>query len=110
MQRWTSLVGALLLVLTLWTGNAAHAARPTHCPPAPVEQLTNVDRQSDQAPSEKDNGVTHYHLGCGGHQIASQADLEPLILIGSRGFLPVARQDNWNAGEDPPLTLRPPIA
>lgn len=110
MRRWTSTLGALLLLLMLWTGAAGHAAERTECPPASIEMASHVDDQQSPAPDQTDSNTLHQHFGCSGHHLAPPLIAESAILAMSSGLIQSDRQAMWHPGDGPGLTLRPPIA
>lgn len=102
--------GALALVLMLWTGGVAHAAEPIDCIPATTQSAGHYEGDGDQRPSDRDQGVTHHHTGCSGHQLAAPAE-QPAVNLHypSAGVLLQGRPAVLN-GHDPDRQLRPPIA
>lgn len=110
MNRWTSILGALMLVLLLWTGGAAHAAEQFNCIPATAEAAHHFDGDQDQVPSSPEHGVAHHHSGCGGHYAAAPADLSPVGIGHSRGEVLLTAGQRFVAGQGPKAQLRPPIA
>lgn len=110
MQRWTSLLGALMLVLTLWTGGAAHAAERLDCIPASSETAGHYEGGGDEWPSTGEKGAAHNHSGCNGHQVAAPAEAAGPILAGAQPTIPNAWEAFGLAGRVPDQQLRPPIA
>ena len=111
MNRWTSIFGALLLVLMLWTGGAAHAAERFDCIPATAaEAAGHFDGDQDQVPSGPDQGVAHHHAGCGGHHEAAPANVAAVELALSQDLVPFAWRESGRPGRGPDSDLRPPIA
>ncbi len=110
MIRWTSLLGAVMLVLILWTGAAAHAAEQFTCIPASSEAIGHFDGDEDQAPSSPDQGVAHHHTGCGGHYFAAPADIESINVNRAGDTVPRAWRQSGKPGDSPDTDLRPPIA
>ena len=110
MRRWTPNIGALLFVLMLWTGVTGHAAERTECPPASIEMALHADEGPVPAPAQPDSNALHQHLSCSGHHLAGTFTTEPAILADSTGLIPTDRQAMWHPGDEPGLTLRPPIA
>jgi len=109
MHRWISLVGAMMLVLMLWTGGAAHAAERFDCIPVSVEAAGHFDGDRDEAPSGQGQGVAHHHSGCSGHHLASPAGTPDLSLGCSIRKAPVIRHEAGMTGLGPDSHLRPPI-
>ena len=110
MSRWTNLVGALLLVLTLWTGTSAHAAERFDCIPVTEQSAEHFDGDRDETPDDPDKGVAHHHTGCNGHQVATAGDAADLGFSVRTAGLIGARQDARHSGREPEGQLRPPIA
>ena len=110
MHRWTSILGALLLVLMLWTGSSAHAAEQFDCIPATAEATSHFDGDQDQVPSGPDQGVAHHHSGCSGHQIAAPATVATVEFARSERLVPLAWREAGVPGRGPDSDLRPPIA
>ena len=110
MPRWTALLGALMLVLMIWTGSAAHAAEQLDCLPVAAETLGHFDGDSDQVPADPDQGVAHHHAGCSGHQLAGPASSNDLHSGLSSLHVPFPSLAADLAGRTPDANLRPPIA
>lgn len=110
MFRWTNLVGALLLVLMVWTGTSAHAAERLDCIPATEQSLGHFEGDRDQVPSDPDQDVAHHHSGCSGHHIAGPGQYAALSFSARPAALGVARQEAGHPGREPDSHLRPPIA
>ena len=110
MHRWTSLIGALMLVLMLWTGGAAHAAERFDCIPVSAAAAGHFEGDRDEAPSGQDQGVGHHHTGCSGHQIGAPADQATVEFSFTAVGVPTARQEAGVPGHGPGAALRPPIA
>lgn len=109
MIRWTSIVGALLLVLMLWTGGAAHAAERFGCISVAAAAVDEFDGEQDQIPSGVAQGMAS-HAGCSGHHEAA-----PIIVTAVNGALsqelvPFAWRESGRPGHRPDSELRPPIA
>lgn len=109
MTRWTSILGALMLVLMLWTGGVAHAAEQFDCMPVTAETIGHFEGDQDQMPSSPDQGVAHHHSGCSGHHIAAPASVASLD-IGSGKQVALAWRESGVPGRGPESQLRPPIA
>ena len=110
MHRWTSLVGAMMLVLMLWTGGAAHAAERFDCMPVTTDVAGHYDGDQDQLPSSPDQGVAHHHSGCNGHHVAAPASLHTIDMSQSGKSIPLAWREAGVPGHSPDTDLRPPIA
>jgi len=109
MRSWKALIGALMLVLMLWAGGLAHAAERLDCIPATAESVGHYEGDSDQLPSDRDQGVAHHHTGCSGHQLAAPAE-QPAMIVNHSSKVMFARSDARPHGHDPDGQLRPPIA
>ena len=110
MHRWTSLLGAILLVLMLWTGGAAHATERFDCIPATAEAADHFEGDQDQVPSSPDKGMAHHHSGCGGHHVAAPASIPPIDLALQQDTASFAWHEVGVPGHSPDNDLRPPIA
>ena len=110
MNRWTSLLGALMLVLMLWTGGAAHAAERFDCMPISAEAADHFDGDQDQVPSSPDQGVAHHHSGCNGHHLAAPSSVASVEINARDGTIPLAWREAGVPGRGPESHLRPPIA
>lgn len=110
MIRWTTIIGALMLVLLVWTGGSARAADRFDCNPGTSQIACHFEGDRDEVPSGQHQGVGHCHTGCSGHQIAAPTDpgtvkFGPLTLV-----VPASRQEVGVPGPEPGAVLRPPIA
>lgn len=110
MNRWTSILGALLLVLMLWTGATGHAAELVECSPATAECSIHFDSREDSRSGDQDAKAVHYHLGCSGHCVATTNEGKDLPSRSTATVMNFDRQTSWHAGDEPALALRPPIA
>ena len=110
MLRWTTLIGALMLVLMLWTGGAAHAAERFDCIPVTLQAEGHFDGDGDEAPAGPDQGVAHHHAGCSGHHLSSPDSVISTIVATPTSVLLPARSDSGTRGNEPDGELRPPIA
>lgn len=110
MHRWTSLIGALMLVLMLWTGGAAHATERFDCIPVTSEVAGHFQGDRDEAPAGRDQSAGHHHTGCSGHQIAAPTDHATLELSFVVIAVPASPQQSGVPGQGPGSALRPPIA
>lgn len=109
MHRWTSLIGAMLLALMLWTGGVAHAAERFDCIPATVEATSHIDGDRDQLPSAPDQGVTHHHSGCSGHHVGAPANLDSVTVGPLSAVVSLTWGEHGVPGRGPEAQLRPPI-
>lgn len=110
MQRWVSLIGALVLAVSLLAGGMAHAAERFDCIPAAAEAAGHYDGDGDQVPSDPQQGVPHHHAGCSGHQLAAPCDTPDLVIGLSAATLPFAWREAGVPARGPDRLLRPPIA
>lgn len=110
MPRCTSLFGAILLVLMLWTGGAAHAAEQFACAPVTTEAAEQNDGNEGSSPASPNKCVTHNHGGCAGHHLAAQSSTPSIELAQQRETASFARQEVGIPGLIPDNDLRPPIA
>ena len=110
MQRWTSVIGVLMLVLMLWAGGAAHAAERFACIPVTAEPAGHFEGDEDQGPSSPDQGATHHHSGCNGHHVAAPTKPTNLDLTLSSRTVPLVWREAGMPGHSPDTDLRPPIA
>lgn len=110
MHRWTSLVGAIMLVLMLWTGGATHAAAAFDCIPVTTEAAGHFDGDQDQAPSSPDQDVPHHHAGCSGHYEVAPSGAARLDFAWNGDVLSFSWSEGEPPGHDPEAHLRPPMA
>ena len=110
MHRWISFLGALMLVLTLWTGGAAHAAERFDCIPATAEAGAHYEGDQDQAPSSPSQGVAHHHSGCSGHHLAAPVKTVEAAIGRSVATRSFPRNETGPPSREPDNELRPPIA
>lgn len=112
MRRWTSMLGAMLLVLLLWTGVAAQAsspAEPGYGHDHGHEQVEGWAAAEDHADQEP--GAIHYHdVGDTSHSLAALSEAKPLVGLHEGAGPSFHLSSDWLAGDGPGLTLRPPIA
>lgn len=110
MNRWTSLLGALMLVLVFWTGGAAHAAEKFECIPVSADATGHFEGDSDQAPSDRGQDVGHHHSVWSDHHVAATADALAVKLPRSAASDFLAWREAGVPGRGPDADLRPPIA
>lgn len=111
MRQWLRLVGSLMLLVMLWTGNAAHAAEAFGCVEVGAEAPGHFDGDGDQTPADPAKGAAHHHGGgCHGHHNATGAGGGAPPLPDSAAALLDRGPDIRIAGRAPPTALRPPIA
>lgn len=110
MRPWKALIGALMLVLMLWTGGLAHAAERAVCIPAAADAAGHYEGDDDQRSSDRQQGFAHHHAGCSGHQFAAPAEQPATVVNPLSVKLPPVRSEASLNGHDPDGQLRPPIA
>lgn len=110
MRFGKALIGALMLVLMLWTGGLAHAAERIDCIPVTAEAAGHFEGDGDQLPSERDGGVAHHHTGCSGHQLAAPARVPEAPLFHSAEARMFPLDETGPPSREPDNRLRPPIA
>lgn len=110
MNRSISLLGALVLVLMLWTGGTAHTGERFETFPVTAESAHHFDRVHDHSPRSPGQSESTHHGGYDGHHLAVPADAKPIELRGSAGEMPIGRQPRLRRDHQPGLALRPPIA
>jgi len=106
------MIGAMLLVLMLWSGALGHAAAPAdhHHRDAASIAISPDSTQESQRSGSETNVVYHHHAGDPGHQLAALSEVKPLLARSAGGAPRFGRQGGWLSGDNPPLPLRPPIA
>ena len=110
MHRWLHLLGAIALILTLWTGGTARAAEGYIPIAVAAENTAHFAGDSDEVPSDQHQGVPHHHAPCGDHQLAAETASGGAALSHS-GSRPYLSRDDTNLIERMPgAQLRPPIA
>ena len=110
MTRWTSILGAILLVLMLWTGGTANAAERFGCNPLTTTAADYDGGSQDQLPSTPDKCVTHNHSGCASHHLAAPASAPSMELALLQETAHFAWHEVGVPGHSPDSELRPPIA
>lgn len=110
MPSWKSLLGAIMLVLMLWTGGLAQAAERVDCIPTTAEAAGHYDGDGDQLPSERERGLAHHHSGCSGHQLAASNEQPTTNVHHLSATVPLPKRTDALHGHDPDRQLRPPIA
>lgn len=110
MNRWTSILGVLLLVLMLWAGSPARAAERPDCIAPTCQVAVDFDGYQDQAPADPGQSVAHHHFGCSSHQDAGPASFLTVEIATSQKRAPFAWRETGVWGHDPDSLLRPPIA
>ena len=110
MQRWVSLIGALVLAVSVLAGGMAHAAERFDCIPTTAEAVGHYDGDGDEWPADGEPGVAHHHSGCSGHQLGTPVDSAGLVTGHSAETVPVAWREAGVPARSPDNLLRPPIA
>jgi len=110
MRRFLPFISALLLVLVLWTGSAAHAAEAIGCVEVTSSAAGHFEGDRDEVPSDSDKATPHHHNACHGHCMATPYDdlQSPLPLTASITLTEAIT--DFHSGIGPGATLRPPIA
>lgn len=109
MRLWTML-GALMLVLLLWTGGMAHAAERVDCIPASESSIVQHGSDRDEIPAGPEQGAAHHHSGCSGHHLVAPAVVTTVNVPLPARDVPFAWREAGVPGRDPDSLLRPPIA
>ena len=104
-----NLAVALLLVLTFWTGTAAHALEPLDCETPAAAQLS-ADYDQEEPAKQSDQGAMHHHTSCHGHHVEVPDDDAGTLTPESGATLLRARNPVRPSGAGPGSHLRPPIA
>ena len=98
----------LMIVLTLWSGSAAHASEQVG--PVAVEAAAHFEGDRDQVPADEHQPVPHHHAACHADNVSLPAELPPVRSEPVNKAL-VAMRASQGLPEAPPgATLRPPIA
>ena len=110
MHRWFHLLGALALVLTLWTACPASAADA--CQPVTVstDSAGHFAGDKDEVPSDQHRGAPHHHVSCGEHAAAAWRDVAASPLAPQTAAPELARFRSVLSGREPDTQIRPPIA
>ena len=110
MRSLKALIGALMLVLMVWTVGLARAAEREVCLPATSQAAGHYEGDRDQRPSEREQGGAHHHSGCNGHQVAAPTDESAMLAKHLSGPSLRERSQTVLYGHDPDGRLRPPMA
>lgn len=110
MNRWIHLIGALALVLLLWTSGTARAADQYMQVPVAAEITGHFAGDKDEVPSDNHKSAPHHHLSCGEHATAAWRTDPATVtfLLGREQASALARCPP--EGREPDNDLRPPIA
>lgn len=110
MRRLLPFFSALMLVLVLWTGSAAHAAEAMDCGEVVASAAGHFEGDGDEVPADSDQGTSHHHNACHGHCVAVPSGAEPRDhQEGDAGPVNGATAD-LHLGSGPGAAIRPPIA
>lgn len=109
MRRILPLISALMLVLILWTGSAAHAAEAMECGEAAVEAMGHYEGDGDEVPADSDQGSPHHHSACHGHCVAMPAGANASALHGSDAESLGQWLESVGPSTEPTTEIRPPI-
>lgn len=110
MQRLTTFIGVLMLVLFIWTSSSAHAAQRFDCIPASSSAPGHFQGDRDEALAKGEKGAAHYHNGCNGHQYAASAAMTLPPFPGLRTSAADGLIERFATSRGPDERLRPPIA
>ena len=110
MNRWVHLLGALMLVLMMWTAGLAHAADSIDVVPVAAQAVGHFEGDKDEVPSDEHKGVTHHHSACGEHQVAAWGTVPAATAIHFAAMPMVAQPGSLARNREPDAQLRPPIA
>ena len=110
MHRWIHLLGALTLVLLLWTGGAARAAEGYLPITVAEESSGHFAGDKDEVPSDQHKGAPHHHFTCGEHAAAALA-IDPVDTVVQLISVPASRRPRSVLdSREPDMQIRPPIA
>jgi hypothetical protein len=110
MRRILPLISALMLVLILWTGSAAHAAEAMECGVTTVEAAGHYEGDGDEVPADSNQGSPHHHSACHGHCAALPGGAEGSSLHGGGSAILGMGAASAGHGTEPIAEIRPPIA
>ena len=110
MNRWTSFLGAIVLVLIVLTSGAAHAAESLGCISANTEASIQYGGEQDSAPSAPNNCATHSHNSCSGHHAMAPANAPSIEVALLRENTSFSWREAAIPDYRPDSDLRPPIA
>lgn len=110
MRRFLPFISAMMLLLVLWTGSAAHAAEAIGCGELTTSETGHFEGDRDQVPSDGDKATPHHHSACHGHCVATPSNnrLATLPNLASSALTKAAA--DFHSGSGPGASLRPPIA
>ncbi|GLR47643.1 hypothetical protein [Sphingomonas astaxanthinifaciens] len=110
MRRILPFLSALMLVLVLWTGSAAQAAEAIGCAEVAASAEGHFDGDGDQVPADGDKATPHHHGACHGHCVGVSLEEGQGIVPSDMTNDKVAAAADFHGGNDPGISLRPPIA
>lgn len=110
MRRILPLVSALMLMLVIWTGSAAHAAEAFSCAEVAASAEGHFDGDSDEVPADGDKAAPHHHSACHGHCVGTPQEAKKGAFPGAKDASMIASTAAFQFGNDPGTALRPPIA
>lgn len=110
MIRLTTIIGALMLVLLVWTGGSARAADRLDCGTVTSQIACHFEGDRDDVPSGQHQGLGHCHTGCSGHQLTPPTDNNTVEFGAAFLLVPAVRQEAGVPTHEPGAALRPPIA
>lgn len=110
MHRWTSFLGALMLVLFIWTSSSAHAAQRFDCIPASSDAAGHFKGDRDEAPAKGEKEVAHHHSGCSSHHLGTAAGQVASLAPSRDGAIGGVWDERAAPSHLPDTQLRPPIA
>ncbi len=110
MRRLLSFVSALMVVLMLWGGTAAHAAEAMQCVESTAASTGHFVGDADEVPGDSDKATPHHHGICHGHCMGVPAEGDPVRAAEHAEAPDAISQQDFHSGTPPDSTLRPPIA
>lgn len=110
MRRLMPLISAFMLVLTLWTGSAAHAAEALECGDATAAAAGHFDGDDDEVPADSGKAAPHHHNICHGHCLGVPNEGDVIGTSRIAEGLKFAPPQDFYKGLPPDAALRPPMA
>lgn len=110
MTRWTSMLGIMMLVLTLWTGGTARATEGYTPIIVSAETIGHFAGDKDQVPSDEHQNGMHHHSLCAEHQLTAPSEVAVNAVAPCTSGPRVAGPVLEVVGREPDRQLRPPIA
>ena len=107
---WLHLLGALALVLTLWTGGTARAAEDYAPIAVPADTVGHFAGDRDEVPTDQHQGVPHHHFACGEHAAAALNNIPAAARVRSMAATRAPGLHTMPNGREPDTQIRPPIA